>query len=236
MNFIHIDNGCIHCGKELVYLKENTAFACMVCGKPFQSNVSCPDGHFVCDGCHSLSARDMIFRYCLSTMLTNPVDMANSLMKNKSVKMHGPEHHFLVPAVLLAAYYNIKGEFKVKEVKLKIALERSASVPGGYCGTHGTCGAAIGSGIFISIITGSTPLAKEEWHLSNLMTSISLGVIANSGGPRCCKRDTFIAIAEAVKFLSNKFHTHLDIDKNIKCDFSEWNRQCLFSHCLFYNG
>jgi hypothetical protein len=32
--------------------------------------------------------------------------MALNLMKNPQIKMHGPEHHFLVPAVLLAAYYN----------------------------------------------------------------------------------------------------------------------------------
>ncbi|VUT25840.1 MAG: hypothetical protein MOIL_01256 [Candidatus Methanolliviera sp. GoM_oil] len=55
---------------------------------------------------------------------------------------------------------------------------------GGFCGYHGDCGAAVGTGIFISLITDATPLSKHEWKLSNLMTAKSLLSIANHGGPR----------------------------------------------------
>ncbi len=231
-----VENGCFHCGLELVYSEKNKSQKCLICQQDFQSNVSCPTGHFICDECHSMSASVLIHRYCQATKQTNPIEIANTLMKNKCIKMHGPEHHFLVPAVLISAYYNKKNDPVTKKEKLKIVLERSATVPGGYCGTHGTCGAGIGSGIFISVITGSTPLAKKEWHLSNLMTSISLSAIAQNGGPRCCKRDSYISIIESVKFLKAKFSFSLDMPHNIRCRFSTSNRQCTTTNCLFYNN
>jgi hypothetical protein len=71
--------------------------------------VRCIGGHFVCDRCHSLAANDLIEQYCLHTGQTDSLEIAVTLMKNPALKMHGPEHHLLVPAVLLAAFYNQHG-------------------------------------------------------------------------------------------------------------------------------
>jgi hypothetical protein len=161
--------------------------------------------------------------------------MATEIMRSRSVSMHGPEHHFLVPAVLISAYCNKVREPR-KESMILHARKRAEKVPGGFCGTHGNCGAGVGTGIFISIISGSTPLAKEEWGLSNLMTGKSLVSIAMHGGPRCCKRDTYLAIGESVNFLKEKFDVTLE-SKRITCEFSDNNRECLKTGCLFYaNG
>jgi hypothetical protein len=115
-------------------------------------------------------------------------------MKNPQIKMHGPEHHFLVPAVLFTAYQNQTGEKDGRRSKLEIIRNRAELVKGGFCGTHGTCGAAIGAGIFCSVITDTTPLSTDTWRLSNKITAHCLISIAEHGGPRCCKRDTFISI------------------------------------------
>jgi len=56
-----------------------------------------------------LAANDLIEQYCLHTGQTDPLEIAVTLMKNPALKMHGPEHHLLVPAVLLAAFYNQHG-------------------------------------------------------------------------------------------------------------------------------
>jgi hypothetical protein len=138
--------------------------------------------------------------------------------------MHGPEHHFLVPAVLLAAYYNIKGDTEQKKRKIKAARERSSNILGGFCGFHGDCGAAVGTGIFVSLVTEATPLSIEEWRLSNMMTSKSLYSVAIHGGPRCCKRNTFLSIIEAVKFLEENFGITMRIDKKIRYVFSTLNK------------
>lgn len=227
---------CMICGEELEYTQEYKEVTCVYCNGKFESNVTCKDGHYVCDACHSLSGLDLIEQYCREGEKTNPVEMAIDLMNSPSVNMHGPEHHFLVPAVLISSYYNIKGEKNTKLKKLAVAKKRGASVPGGVCGFYGSCGAAIGTGIFISIITEATPLTKETWGLANLMTGTSLISIGNKGGPRCCKRNTFIAIDEAAKFIEANFGLKMyDYEEYIpKCKYKSKNKECMEKECKFY--
>jgi hypothetical protein len=160
--------------------------------------------------------------------------MAISLMHSPSVAMHGPEHHFLVPAVLLSAYYNQKGDAKEKEKKIKVARQRAANVLGGFCGFYGACGAGIGTGIFISVISDSTPLSTKAWGLANQMTAESLRCIGALGGPRCCKHDTFMALKTARKFMKQNFQVTLDIPDTITCEFNEMNQECLEEDCPFH--
>jgi hypothetical protein len=130
--------------------------------------------------------------------------------------------------VLLGAFYNAKGEPGEKEKKIKLARKRAENVLGGFCGFYGDCGAAVGTGIFISVLTGSTPLSVKEWGLSNLMTAKSLFTIANAGGPRCCKRNSFLAIQEAVSFVKDQFGVELPYDASaLKCRFHPLNKECL---------
>lgn len=235
-------SGCMICGKDLVYLHTREDARCHFCQEPQQVDVRCKDGHFICDKCHSCGAIDLIERYCIRTRLTDPLQMAVELMKSPVVKMHGPEHHFLVPAVMLTAYYNTLerdgevGRRGEKEKKIREARIRSEKVLGGFCGFYGACGAAIGTGIFISLVTGATPLARQEWMLSNQMTAQSLSCIAACGGPRCCKRDSFIAIAEAIDFVKKNFRVNIDHNPEIKCDFHPINRECLQHGCQFYEN
>ena len=39
---------------------------------------------------------------------------------------------------------------------------RATDIKGGFCGFYGNCGAAVGTGIYVSIITGATPLTRES--------------------------------------------------------------------------
>ena len=225
--------GCLVCGNELVYRKTEE-LDCFYCHKLYESNVKCESGHFVCGQCHRSSGNDVIENVCINTKLENPLEIALSLMDNSKIKMHGPEHHFLIPAALLAAYYNFKKDSAEKDIKIREARRRASNVLGGFCGFYGDCGAAVGTGIFISLITNSTPLSLHEWKLSNLMTAKSLLTIANHGGPRCCKRNTFLAIIETINFLKTHFKVTIKIEKNIRCRFTHLNKECLTRQCPFY--
>ena len=172
--------GCLICGDGLVYCSDYKTLECYYCKGAFQSNVTCINNHFVCDTCHSQSGIELIETYCLNSKSVNPLEMATEIMLSEKIKMHGPEHHFLVPAVLISSYCNaVKNNSK--SIMLGTARKRAEKIPGGFCGTHGNCGAGVGTGIFISVITHSTPLAKEEWSLSNLMTGKSLISISSHG-------------------------------------------------------
>jgi hypothetical protein len=228
-------NGCAFCGKELLYTDQPEELHCVFCNGLFPSQARCVDNHFVCDTCHSLSANDLIEQFTAESTSTDPVDMAITLMKSPSVKMHGPEHHFLVPAVLLSSFYNSSGRGEEKEANIKKARQRAEHVLGGFCGFYGSCGDAVGTGIFVSVMTNATPLSQQEWRLSNLMTARSLHSIADGGGPRCCKRDSFLAILDAVSFVREQFQVEMGTGPDgLKCEFYHLNKECKKTECPFF--
>jgi hypothetical protein len=227
---------CLLCGAPLVYLDSNETMECHDCHRIFSSNVRCENGHYFCDTCHSQGTNAWILQQCLLSVSSNPIEMAINLMDDPRIKMHGPEHHFLVPAVLWTAYANVKKlDPGVKSRRLSQAKQRAETVVGGSCGFYGNCGAAVGTGIFISLVTGATPLSTDAWGLCNLMTSHSLLSIANVGGPRCCKRDSFLAISTAAGFLQERLATRLEMPAAITCHYSHLNRECKKDHCPYYS-
>jgi len=226
--------GCLICGLELTYLSADGKLRCEYCGKSFDADVCCINNHYICDRCHSLEPNGLIEQYCRTTQLKDPHRIAITLMKNPLINMHGPEHHFLVPATLLAAWYNKHKNTVMKDAAIITARRRAEDLKGGVCGSLGACGAAIGTGIFISLITGATPLSREEWRLANLMTSESLKVIAENGGPRCCKRNSFLAIDAAISYLKTHFATELSVENKIICEFAILNPECLGEECCYY--
>jgi len=222
------------CGGELLYHDTYESRECLYCERSYESNVACTVGHYVCDTCHSLSAINLIRQFCSSSELTDPLQMAIILMQHPAVKMHGPEHHFLVPAVLLAAYYNLKGDSEHKKEKIAKAEKRAKQILGGFCGFYGDCGAAVGTGIFLILITDATPLSVGDWRLCNMMTARALMSIALHGGPRCCKRNTYLAIMETVLFLKENLNLRMDISSKTQCQFNSLNKECLKEDCPFY--
>ncbi len=232
MNF---KNGCLICGDELVYSNKNKLENCFYCKKEFETSVVCKQQHFVCDTCHSLSALDLIEEFCNHTEIYDPIELATILMRNEKIKMHGPEHHFLIVAVLLTSYYLHLNEKNLLKEKLIIGRKRAEKIPGGYCGTHGSCGAGIGTGIFISLITNANSLSGKEWQWANLITSKSLYAIAMLGGPRCCKRDVFLSIAETIQFLKSELNISLPHKEKISCEFNKFNKECLHQKCPYYS-
>lgn len=145
--------------------------------------------------------------------------------------MQGTEHHVMVGASLLTAYKNAGGKIDL-ETALAEIMNRGRKVPGGTCGFWGACGAGISSGMFVSIITGSTPLAQEPFALSHKMTAKSLAAIAEIGGPRCCKRDSYISILSAIDFVREQFGVEME-RPGIICSHSGQNNQCIGKRCPF---
>jgi hypothetical protein len=87
----------------------------------------------------------------------------------------------------------------------------------------------------VSVVTGATPLSKSEWRLANLITAHSLHVIADAGGPRCCKRNSFLAISKAVRFAEEELHVRMETGPGpIACEFHDLNKECRKSACRFY--
>ncbi len=221
---------CLICGMPLEYLETEKQMECAVCRKKEMSNTVCQSGHYVCNECHT-GGMDSIIGLCLSEKSKNPIRIIQKMMALPFCHMHGPEHHVMVGSALLTAYKNAGGNLDLPKA-LSEMQARGKKVPGGACGFWGACGAGVSAGMFVSIVTGSTPLAKKAWGLSNKMTSYALGAIGDIGGPRCCKRDSYLSIIKAVEFA--KAHLGVEMEQNeIKCIHSAQNNQCIGARCPF---
>lgn len=175
--------------------------------------------------------QDAIIGMCLEESSKDPVEVMEKMMGQPFCHMHGPEHHVMVGSALLAAYKNAGGNIGLQQA-LSEMMNRGKSVPGGACGFWGACGVGISAGMFVSIISRSTPLAVELFRLSHLMTSKALGEIGMVGGPRCCKRDSYLSILAAIDFV--KEHLGIGMEKpEIVCGHSAENNQCIGKRCPF---
>ena len=221
---------CLVCGAPLVYLQEDTMMECCVCHRKENSKTRCTNGHYVCNECH-MAGLDSILGVCLNEQSRDPVEIMERMMSLPFCHMHGPEHHVMVGAALLTAYKNAGGELDLPSALTEM-MNRGRCVPGGACGFWGACGAGISSGMFVSIISASTPLTVEPFALSHRMTAKSLGRIGEIGGPRCCKRDSYLSILEAVDFVKEHFGVEMEHPEVI-CTRASQNRQCIGKRCPF---
>ena len=203
---------------------------CEICHKRENSKTRCVGGHYVCNDCHTRGL-DSIVGLCLEESSADPIAILEKMMDLPFCHMHGPEHHVMVGAALLTAYRNAGGEIDLPGA-LKEMMNRGKSVPGGACGFWGACGAGISSGMFVSIISKSTPLTDEPFSLSHRMTAGSLTKIADVGGPRCCKRDSFLSVLTAIDFVKEHFGIGME-KRDVICRYSARNSQCIGSRCPF---
>lgn len=179
---------CLICKAPLEYLETDEVMECVICHRKENSKTRCVEGHYVCNECHT-AGMDVIIGICLKEVSRNPVEIIEKLMGQPFCHMHGPEHHVMVGSALLTAYKNAGGDIDLPQALAEM-MSRGKSVPGGACGFWGACGAGISAGMFVAIISKSTPLAVESFGLSHLMTSKALGEIGAVGavvnGIRIC--------------------------------------------------
>lgn len=161
--------------------------------------------------------------------------LLNRLLNLEGPPTHCPVHHYIVPASLLTVCLAKRGKpAEMLRIDLSEALERAREVPGMVCGYSGCCGAAVGVGIFWSIIMDVTPTSESSWGLIQRKTAESLSAIAETGGPRCCKRGTYIAARRAAEQAAELLKLDLGIESSIECGFWKQNRECIEARCPFY--
>lgn len=182
------------------------------------------------------SVYEMLKNHCLNVEKDMTVDeLLMEMMDYPEIPIHFPYHHFIMPAALLtlaAREDNIpKDEL---EAMLDDAIARAKNVLGGFCGEYGACGAGVGTGIFMSVYTGTDALSEESWSWTINTTSKALQCIATCDGPRCCKRTAFLAVKGAIPYINEKLDLNLKLNENIICKYYEKNEECLKENCPYY--
>lgn len=221
------------CGRPLVYSTETVLRECCICHRLKPSDAACEAGHFVCDDCHA-GGGAAVLAFLQDSDERDAVRLYLEACRLPGVHMHGPEHHSIVPCVLLTAFRNCGGPVEDLAACLGEAWKRGRKVPGGACGFLGACGAAIGAGICASMLCESTPLAGEVWARPQSLTAECLAAISAVGGPRCCKRTGRLAIETAAGWLGREYGISMPASRP-ECGYKAKNRECLRGRCPFYS-
>ena len=222
---------CVLCGKPLVYFPEEKLLECGICHQVKSANAACEDGHFVCDECHG-GGGAAILSFLRQSGEKDPIALLHQAFKLEDVHLHGPEHHSIVPCVLITAYHNCGGRLDFEKSLLE-AWKRGRKIPGGACGFLGVCGAAAGAGIFASIVSGATPLTPGQWEIPQRLTAACLEAMARIGGPRCCKRTSRVAVETAAAFSEKEFGVAMPVSR-AACAYWAWNNECIRQRCPYY--
>ena len=174
----------------------------------------------------------------LASTSTAPAELLEEVMADPRCPAFGPLHHFIVGATLLACWHNAEAAPN-REVLLRADLEemaaRSSYVPGATCARWGVCGAAASAGMAYAIVSDNAPLREEGWQEGQLMVSELLALIARSGSPRCCKRDSRVAVAAAVPHFNAIGGPQMrETDVVPTCATFPQNSACMGADCPFY--
>lgn len=229
-------NRCLLCNDVIHDHKTPRLIKCLYCKEKKPASRTCSQEHFICDTCLSASTKKIIKTVCESSDSSNPFFLMELITMHPSIHNHGPEYHSLVPAILLATYYNAIHRKEELSNQLIEAFKRSEEIPVGSCGFNGICGAAVGVGIFMSLILHTTPLSLKGWKHRNQLVAGALNLIATEGDPRCCKRNAYLVISYTIDIMRKDFNIPMDRSGNISCVHVEPNKECIKSKCRFYHS
>lgn len=174
---------------------------------------------------------DDMLKICLEEKSKNPIEIFNKLASLPEFGMFGVFHHTIVAASLLTAYKNCDKDIDLKSSLIELQ-KRAVNVPPMACFQLGACGAAISSGIFVSIARGVKLESNEDFALANGMTAMVLDKIKQTGGPRCCKRHSYFALLAAIDYSNKHFGTNME-SSEIICTRSCENNLCIGKRCPF---
>ncbi len=220
---------CMVCGARLTYLERERAQRCHYCGEEKMANAVCAEGHFVCDACHGADAAQRMRELLLAATERDTVALLKRIRREASLPVHGPEHHMLVPGIVVIAFRNSGG--RAGEAEFDSALQRGASIAGGACAFLGVCGAAAGMGTGFSVLLGATPYKARERQILQQAVAEALADIAALEAPRCCQRDCWIALRKAAEVSDRVLGVHLSADAPLSCDQFSLNQECIRQQC-----
>ncbi len=98
----------------------------------------------------------------------------------------------------------------------------------------GTCGAATGAGIALSVIIGSTPVKAQERQLVQLWVSEILKSLAGFRAGRCCQRECFTTLKEVSSITKGHFSFELLAQKELVCSQFRLNKECIRLDCPLF--
>lgn len=209
---------------------------CFQCGKKEIGNISCPNGHYICDECHGKGLFDTVKESALTSTSKNPFEIAEYLMDRNNIPMLGCENAWIAAGALMAALKN-EGTIKVTDELIVEVLNRTKrQAIGGYCGLTGVCGIGPAIGACFSVILGAACPKDQETAITMKVVARIVDKIADEAGPCCCKNFIRTALNEAITLVKKYLNVSLPMPSEaIICTHSSRHPHgCRESKCSYF--
>ena len=225
-------SGCMVCAAPLIYASVDQQAACWYCGKSAATPALCEMGHYVCDHCHAEDALAVIDHLCLTARDTDMLVMLEKIRRHPSVPANGPEHHGLIPGIILSAFRNQGGALPADAILT--GIRRGGQISGGSCAFAGICGAATGVGVAFSLLLEANPLKPTERQQVQAAVQEAIADIAAQHAARCCQRDCFLALRAVARISARLLPVRLQAEASFNCRQQARNRECQGKNCPLF--
>jgi 7,8-dihydro-6-hydroxymethylpterin dimethyltransferase len=223
---------CRFCGLRLSLLENAVSARCMVCGERGRTRTWCRDRHFVCETCRGAELMKLIEGMLDNARSADPVELFLRMRESQDLPMHGPEHHALVAAAFLLAYYDQYGTPSWADI-LDALQNAATALPGGSCGYWGACSAGLAVGMAYCAILGSDPTSGAPRAAAHWAVSAILGRIAEYPAARCCRRECLLALQAGCELSAALLPSPLRTAHREPCTQAADNPECIGAECPF---
>jgi len=224
------------CGSFLEYLDKASSFTCSFCGKSELGHIRCPQGHYICEGCHNRDAMRVIEDIAFSTTSKNPFEISGLMISYPGLPMLGCQHAYIAGGALMAAIKN-EGSREISDEEIREVFNRTEKqAHGGYCGLSGVCGIAPAIGSCFSVLTGSKCGKDVEQRITMEAVTRATEAITELTGPSCCKAYVWASLDVAVDYLRDRLGITLPGSASVICKYSDIHPHgCRETRCPYFS-
>ncbi|MDI6716701.1 MAG: DUF5714 domain-containing protein [Actinomycetota bacterium] len=206
---------------------------CCFCGKESISNIWCPEGHFFCISCHSLSIIDFVAEIIKTSPSKNPFALAAIMMAYPKLPGCSCEHAWIFTASVLTAVKNegavkltIDDIFKaLRNVKKQIALDSEFK--------NNVCSIVPAVGIVFNTIFTAVGNGQDDTTM-RVVAQATEYLADNQLKCRCCKNQVWTTIGLLVSLLNARFGIQLDGSvEDVTCHLFKLVENCSPATCPF---
>ena len=226
---------CSFCATPLKLVPHAVSARCMLCGERGRTRAWCTQGHYVCDECRGSDLLRMVEGLLADCRGTDPIATFIAFRQSREFPMHGPEHHPLVAAAFLVAYHNRYGEPSWPAL-LEACQNAALQLPGGTCGFWGACSAGLAVGMAYCAILDSSPTNSQPRAAAHRVVARILERMSQSTGPRCCRRESLLALQVGCELSEELLPHSLTADHRVICEQASANEECGGASCPFFQG
>jgi len=225
--------GCLVCGAGLAAVNAAPAgpAPCALCGASGAVAERCTAGHAVCEACLAGPGAAVVERTCAASEEHDPVALALRLLRHPRLSLGPGDHDLLVPAVLVAAWSNVRGEGAARAARVRQARVRSEPpVPSGRALARGQ-GAAAGAGTFVAVVAVAAGGAADG-ALVDRMVARARFIIGEGDDTLCVRRNALVAVLAAARFARDGLGAELPA-RGLACERAGKNPSCVGAGCPF---